>query len=127
MKSLYWIRRSYRQARKQLPPLRTVVVDELPDSPQGGVLYLLGLNQMSWAALLLCPCGCGSLIELNLLPEARPCWRIKEHCDSTISLTPSVARITGCRSHFWVKGGLIEWTRETFRAPSRRRSRRGRK
>ena len=127
MKPLYWIRRSYRQVRKQPPPLRTAVVDELPDSLQSGVLYLLGLNQRPWAASLLCPCGCGSPIELNLLPEARPCWQVKEHWDSTISLAPSVARITGCRSHFWIRRGLVEWTRDAFMAPSKTGYRGGRK
>src|ERR1700730_11091489 len=111
MKPLYWLRRAYRRGRRQTPPLRTVVVDELPDHPETGVLYLLGMKQEPWAVSFVCPCGCGSLIELNLLPDARPCWKVEEHWDSTISLTPSVARMTGCRSHFWIRRGLVEWTR----------------
>ncbi|MGE3343138.1 MAG: DUF6527 family protein [Vicinamibacterales bacterium] len=34
-----------------------------------------------WAAALLCPCGCGDVIELNLVEQASPCWRVRQHRD----------------------------------------------
>jgi len=108
MKPLYWLRRGYRWVRGQAPPLRTLVVEELSGEPEAGVIYLLGVDQKPWAAAFLCPCGCGSLIELNLLPEARPCWQVKRQWDTTVTLWPSVNRLTGCRSHFWLRRGLIE-------------------
>ena len=33
---------------------------------------------------MICPCGCGEIIELNLLKQVRPCWRrarAREHLD----------------------------------------------
>ncbi|WP_436231260.1 DUF6527 family protein [Caballeronia sp. LjRoot29] len=58
---------------------------------------------------MICPCGCGEVIELNLLKQARPCWSAEEHPDGTISLVPSVWRQRGCRSHFFLRRGGIEW------------------
>ena len=92
MKRLYWIGRLYGWIRGQEPPLRTLIVEELPDNLMAGILYLLGVNQKPWATAFLCPCGCGALIELNLLPEVRPSWQVKQRWDRTVSLYPSVNR-----------------------------------
>lgn len=56
-----------------------------------------------------CPCGCGDVIELMLIPEATPHWRLIIGTDKKPSLKPSVWRNTGCRSHFWLRGGSVEW------------------
>lgn len=122
MKPLYWIRRLVGRVRDETPPLRTLAVADIPENPKFGAIYLLGLYQKPWAAAFLCPCGCGALIKLNLLPEARPCWHAKQHWDASVSLTPSVERLTGCRSHFWVRRGLIEWAYERRRMDSPRAS-----
>ncbi|MGE0288414.1 MAG: DUF6527 family protein [Bradyrhizobium sp.] len=58
---------------------------------------------------MMCPCGCGEVIELNLLQQARPCWNAQEHQNGTVSVTPSVWRRKGCRSHFWLRRGRIDW------------------
>jgi hypothetical protein len=58
---------------------------------------------------LICPCGCGEVIELNLLEQARPRWSVQEHPDRTITLAPSVWRQKGCRSHFHLRRGRIDW------------------
>lgn len=115
MNPLYWFRSAFRWFRGQPRPLGTLVVEELPDSLDEKVVYLLGVNQAAWAVAFLCPCGCKSLIELNLLPEARPCWRVRRHRDMTNSLWPSVDRLVGCRSHFWLRRGLVEWACDSRR------------
>jgi hypothetical protein len=115
MKQLYWIRHLYRRVRGQESPLRTLIVEELPDNPMAGIMYLLGVNQKPWATAFRCPCGCGALIELNLLPEARPSWQVKPYWDGTVSLYPSVNRLTGCRSHFWINRGLVKWSSSSLR------------
>lgn len=115
MKQLHWIRRLYSWVRGQEPPLRTLIVEELPDNPMAGIVYLLGVSQKPWSTAFLCPCGCGALVELNLLPEARPSWQVKPYWDGTVSLHPSVNRLIGCRSHFWIKQGLVKWASSRLR------------
>lgn len=61
-----------------------------------------------WAAALLCRCGCGERIELNLLKQARPYWSVKTHGNGNVSLVPSVCRQKGCRSHLFLRHGRIE-------------------
>jgi hypothetical protein len=95
--------------RRQPVPLRTVVVDETPEPAKRNALYIYSSSGHQWGAALVCPCGCENLIELNLLPDASPCWKATQHLDSSISLFPSVWRKVGCRSHFWIKQGLVKW------------------
>lgn len=86
-------------------------VDDLPDSPAPYLVYIAGFGKNSWAASMLCPCGCKEAIELNLLREVRPRWDVVEHANGTVSLIPSVWRSSGCRSHFILRDGLIHWCR----------------
>ena len=91
---------------------RCARVEEFPDRLEREKIYLAGEGSNLWGATMLCPCGCGEAIELNLLKQVRPCWRASEHPDGTVSLVPSVWRQKGCRSHFFVRHGRIEWCRE---------------
>lgn len=84
-------------------------VEEFPDNLEKTKVYLAGEGENLWAAAMVCPCGCGDLIELNLLKQARPCWNVRLHSEGTVSLTPSVWRQKGCRSHFWLRSGRIDW------------------
>jgi hypothetical protein len=84
-------------------------VDEFPDSLKSFNVYLAGEGKHIWAAAMICPCGCKEVIELNLLQQARPCWSVQEHKDGSISLAPSIWRQKGCRSHFFLRKGEIEW------------------
>ena len=84
-------------------------VIDLPDSPKALIVYVAGQGSHAWGAALLCPCGCGERIDLNLLKQVRPCWTLEEHPDGTISLMPSVWRQKGCKSHFFVRRGKIDW------------------
>lgn len=84
-------------------------VEEFPDALQRAKIYLAGEGDNLWAAALICPCGCGDVIELNLLKQARPCWSVQEHQDGSVSIDPSVWRSKGCKSHFYVRHGRIDW------------------
>ena len=112
MNSLYFIRCVFQKLRKQRAPLRVVIAEDQPDIIEAGALYLLGKKQKPWAAVFQCPSGCGARIMLNLLPELYPHWRVTRHWDSTCTLWPSVNRLVGCRSHFWLEKGLIRWVLE---------------
>ena len=84
-------------------------VDDFPDSLEGSKVYVAGEGENLWAAAMICPCGCGETIELNLLKDARPRWSAEKHSDGSVSLKPSVWRQKGCRSHFVVSHGRINW------------------
>ncbi len=88
---------------------RGIRVEDFPDQLEQAKVYLAGEGDNLWAASMICPCGCGDVIELNLLKQARPCWTAQEHPDGTVSLSPSVWRQKGCGSHFVVRHGLIDW------------------
>jgi hypothetical protein len=103
LRCLFWFGLGRRR-----PALKIVRADELPDPPLQGVLYIIGERNEDWFAALVCPCRCGSLIELNLVPPGRPCWMLNEGAEGP-TLFPSVWRKTGCRSHFWVRDGRIAW------------------
>ncbi len=83
--------------------------DEVPDCPEQGTVYIVGEDDVWWCVALACPCGCGRTIQLNVLPQASPRWSFSVHDDGTISLSPSVWGTRGCKSHFFLKAGYIQW------------------
>jgi hypothetical protein len=96
---------------------RLIVIrtDEVPQKPSLRHVYVVGERGEDWYAALVCPCGCGTVIDLNLVPPGRPCWKLTVHSDGTPSLAPSVWRQVGCRAHFFVKEGRIIWALPTER------------
>jgi hypothetical protein len=86
----------------------TLRVEELPSSLKGRRLYLIG-DRQPWAAALLCPCGCGEVIQLSLLQRDSPRWNIAFDRDHFPTLAPSVWRTRGCGSHFFIRRGSIVW------------------
>ena len=115
MKSLWWILRITLCWLLRRPiPLRTVKIVELPDELEAKKIYVVGENGFFWFVALLCPCDCGAILQMNLLNDARPRWYLTEHKDGTVSLHPSVWRVKDCRSHFFLRRGLIEWCFSDF-------------
>ena len=86
-------------------------VSDLPEEQhiRKYTIYWVGEEPYQWCAVFYCPCGCKEVIFLNLLPTAKPCWTLtpkgKKHC----TVFPSVHRIKGCKSHFFVVEGRIRW------------------
>jgi hypothetical protein len=101
-----WIASWFRVAPR---PRQTVYLEELPEMLNANAVYVLGEGSHRWFVAMKCPCGCGELVQVSLLPDAKPRWRLVEHPDGTISLAPSVWRKVGCRSHFFLRCGLIQW------------------
>ena len=97
-----WLRSSH-------PRVRYKRIEEFPVNLKPYILYVIGEEQHLWAATMLCPCGCGDVIELNLLKETSPCWSVQLHSDSSVSLMPSVWRSKGCQSHFFLQNGRVDW------------------
>lgn len=90
-------------------PYRTVRVENIPKQLDVLTIYLVGEDGILEHVSMLCPCRCGDIVNLNLLPDERPLWSTETHGDGTVSLFPSVRRTKGCRAHYWVKQGHIKW------------------
>lgn len=88
------------------PAFRVVHLSEDPDELLPQTIYAIGENGHLWHVMLACPCGCGAAIALNVLPDDSPRWRLDEHGPT---LSPSVWRTTGCRSHFILRRGQVVW------------------
>lgn len=85
--------------------LRLRVVDDVPDRLRPGRLYAsIGHG----TALHLCPCGCGTEV---VTPLDRGGWTLVR-LGRRFSLTPSVRARGGCRSHYWIRDGRVEWARD---------------
>lgn len=87
---------------------RVLRVEEMVDNPKRFQLYAIG-GDSPWLANMHCPCGCGDLIQLSLLERDSPSWRLTVDESNFPTLSPSIWRSKECRSHFFVREGLIVW------------------
>ncbi|MCY3883802.1 MAG: DUF6527 family protein [Gammaproteobacteria bacterium] len=87
----------------------TESVEELPLQLVPKRVYLVGSQNHPWCIALLCPCGCGETIQLSLIVGDSPTWQAQRHFSGSVSLRPSIRRIQGCRSHFFLRRGHINW------------------
>ena len=93
---------------------RAIMVDNLPEQIRAGEVYLVGENGYFWCAAMMCPCRCGELIQLNLVAGTHPVWTVELGPDNrSVTLRPSVCRTTGCRSHFLLHFGRVQWVSRT--------------
>ncbi|CAI8733124.1 DUF6527 family protein [Pseudomonas sp. IT-P291] len=83
--------------------------DFLPDEIRPKQFIHLLDEGESWSAGFRCPCGCGDVLEIALLDDAEPRWRLQVDHRGRPTLFPSVWRNDGCRSHFWIKKGKVHW------------------
>ncbi len=117
-----WIRPLWRLLTSLVPErrYRLVRVAEFPQHLKRHRIYVEGEGASSCFATMLCPEGCGTAITLSLLAEDRPRWRLTEHRNGAVSLYPSVWRTRGCRCHFVLHRGRIQWCEEESRLAERR-------
>jgi hypothetical protein len=96
--------------RRLLGDYRVESVADVPATFHAGVLYVVAdADEDPWAVALLCPCGCSGMIQLALVPGGGPSWSFRRDWLGRPSLHPSVWRFRGCRSHFWLRRGAIQW------------------
>lgn len=95
-----WLRRPY---------LGVICEGALPRRLVPQTMYILQEDEEPWYASMICPCGCGAVLEMNLLPDEKPMWKAAIEQDGTASLRPSVWRKVGCKSHFWLRRGYVTW------------------
>ncbi|RKN82852.1 DUF6527 family protein [Ulvibacterium marinum] len=96
--------------RKKEHGFKWQIVFELPEEPLEKILYLEGniREKDYWYALLRCPCGCGDKIMLNLMNDAKPCWKVNID-KRRPSVFPSIWRTKNYKSHFWLSKGKVVW------------------
>ena len=93
------------------PSYASEKVEDLPDALEPKTLYIVG-EDSPWAAALLCPCGCKEVIQISLIANDNPRWRLFEHTDKTMSIFPSIRRTKNCCAHFFLRRGRIAWARD---------------
>lgn len=106
------IQRWWRNTWARFAPRRSLVViegDSLPKRMPRRDLVLARDDGEDWSVGMRCPCGCGDIIELLVIEEAKPRWDIAVDGNGRPSLSPSVWRRKGCRSHFWLRQGKVQW------------------
>lgn len=119
-----WIARVNRWFRLILDPRLLYIasrVEDTPDILEQGVIYLVGDSPMPWAASFICPCGCGEVITLSLIQTDSPSWRARVLRTGSITLSPSVWRTKGCKSHFFIRKGRVLWAIEDAHDTTERR------
>ncbi len=110
MKTLREIWRFFRRLFGE-PTWVAVLCEDPPEIPRPRRVYLVGEAGQAWSAGLLCPCGCGAFIQLSLLQNDTPSWSAEVEKGGVVTLHPSIWRIRGCRSHFFIRNGKIVWAK----------------
>jgi hypothetical protein len=82
-------------------------LDEVKVVPN--ILYIERRGERDRWLHLSCPCGCGELLSVNLMTSVSPHWLISRNRDQTLTVSPSLYRMDGCRSHFFVRSSRIQW------------------
>lgn len=89
-----------------------VACEDLPEALRTDRIYFLTAEgHTPWSAAFLCPCGCQETIQLSLLPNDSPSWKFSVASNAYVTLHPSVWRVRGCRSHFFIRSGRLVWAR----------------
>lgn len=104
-----WMRRLI----SKFAPRRKLILfegDSLPAKLPRRDILLAQEEGENWCVGLHCPCGCGDRLEMMVLDGVKPRWDVFLDHRKRVSLHPSVWRLDGCRSHFWIIAGKVFWT-----------------
>ena len=106
---LYWLSKLFkRSARVNYTVLH---VESNPKKIGKNVVYVIKDGFEPDSLLFKCPCGCEADIFLNLLTDMRPVWTFNVNSEGLITISPSIWRHVGCRSHFFIRDGVVVWAR----------------
>lgn len=94
--------------RRGAPSYKAAVSDDPPDAVAAGTLHLVGERGDYWLAMMKCPCGCGSDIQLAMSANSRPRWAYSGPLGEP-TLAPSVWLESGCKCHFVLRRGKVLW------------------
>jgi hypothetical protein len=85
-----------------------IVADE-PSAIKDKCIFIIKDGQEADTLIFICPCGCKAVIHLNLLPDTKPKWNYQISENKSISITPSIWRKIGCKSHFFIRNSKAIW------------------
>jgi hypothetical protein len=88
---------------------RYVPTHPTPAELPAGQLLIVGRPDLQKWACLRCPGGCGEKLLLSLRPAQRPRWSVALDWLGRPTVYPSIKQLDGCRCHFWVRWGMVEW------------------
>jgi len=100
-----WILSFFRKPEKW----KVVKVTETPGWFSPHTIYMEYNEGFCWQLLMICPCGCKTVLYLNTLGEYKPSWRLVTDKKGAISIHPSIHRQEGCCSHFFIKNNRVIW------------------
>lgn len=80
-----------------------------------GVLVVVGDKRSPKWVTMPCPSNCGTPLLLSLSQARRPRWSIATDWWGRPTLSPSVRRTDGCKCHFWLRKGIVEWCADSGR------------
>lgn len=87
--------------------LKPIFVEEISGNVDHGYIII---TKKYGTAVHRCPCGCKNLV---VTPIKKNGWKLTDHDDDTISLSPSISNPTiRCKSHYWIKQNKIVWAEE---------------
>jgi len=78
------------------------------DEVKDGEVYFIGKTEWKWLVLFRCPCGCSDFIHLSLLNKSKASWAMVNK-EQSFSIYPSINKISGCKSHFFIVDSNIKW------------------
>lgn len=76
------------------------------EPPAEGTINVFVDGDRPWLVTFLCPCRCTELVMVPLVGNR---WRVEGYERGEVTLSPSVHRTVGCRSHFFVQANRVEW------------------
>lgn len=85
-----------------------------PDILKKNIVYVVGEKKNIKWAYLKCPCGCNDTIMLSLDKSNFPSWSVKQDNLGRATISPSINKLDGCRSHFLIKKGKLIWADDSF-------------
>jgi hypothetical protein len=73
-------------------------------------IYIIRNYGLSKWVVMKCPCGCDEILTLSLMKNFKPNWKIKIDKKKRITISPSIWKQDGCKSHFFIINGRLKWT-----------------
>ncbi len=89
--------------------VKFVSIHPSPEEIRSGQMIVVGDRKFKKWVCLQCPDGCGENVLLSLSQSRRPSWEVSADWLGRPTVSPSVRKLDGCKSHFWVRQGKIDW------------------
>ena len=104
-------RRWFRKERAAFSYAGVRTVESMTDIPSqlDWYIFVVRRNGSPRWAVLMCPCGCGDRLSVNLMGNADPHWELSMRRGKA-SLLPSLwVSKEKCGSHFWLRDNGVFW------------------